>query len=200
MNNNLSSGKFYIYQKRIGLFFLIFSILCISGCSLTNRYKTLSFFFDGVPINSNENHSMPNDSLSLKDTTLLSQNTALKNNVPVINFHTPYKETKCSSCHNQGLMGVLNKEIPELCYQCHIDFSKKYKTIHAPIEGGQCLSCHNPHSSKNKSLLIRIGQALCLECHNYEDISKSEIHQDIKDTDCIDCHNPHGGDNKNILR
>ncbi|MFZ4399136.1 MAG: cytochrome c3 family protein [Bacteroidales bacterium] len=117
-----------------------------------------------------------------------------------MNFHLPYQDKTCESCHDQNKMGKLNQEMPELCYQCHDNFSYKYKVLHGPVGGGQCTACHSPHSSVNSNLLLRKGQELCLYCHISKQIMETETHRDIGETDCTDCHNPHGGEDRYVLR
>jgi predicted CXXCH cytochrome family protein len=97
-------------------------------------------------------------------------------------------------------MGKLIKNLPELCYQCHEDFSTRFKVLHGPVAGGQCSVCHSPHMSLNADLLVRTGQSQCLHCHESGEIFKTAVHQDNKETNCTECHNPHGGEDRNILR
>lgn len=186
-------------KKVLSCLITVILLICLFGCSSTHRYKTLSFFFDGVPKPDNEIAVHKLDSLTIADSTVIAQNSTPVTK-PLINFHPPYKEKECASCHDQSSMGKLNKTQPELCYQCHDDFSTKYKKLHGPVAGGQCTMCHSPHMSKNENLLLRIGQDLCFHCHNSEQILAEEQHKDIQDASCTECHNPHGGDDKNILR
>lgn len=179
------------------VFFVLLS--CLFGCSSQNQIKVLSFFFDGVPNPSREAGVHPSDTLGRKDTTAIKQSTMGKI-FPRLYFHAPYKQQECSQCHDRIRMGKLNKSLPELCYQCHDDFATKFKVLHGPVGGGQCIMCHSPHQSMNEKLLIRKGQALCLFCHDSEQVMAAKEHQDIKDASCTDCHNPHGGDERFILR
>lgn len=197
--------KGFFHEKKINgrqilsalpVFFLLFYL---SGCVTTKNYKTLSFLFDGVPNPSKTADNQDNDSLLNHDTTLFAQNTTQKASVQT-SVHPPYQDKQCNSCHDQSTMGKLIKSPPDLCYQCHEDFSDKYKVIHGPVGGGQCTQCHNPHMSANKELLIRTNQSLCLHCHDSKQVLETEAHLAIKDADCTTCHNPHGGDDRNFLR
>jgi predicted CXXCH cytochrome family protein len=190
----LQIGKRYLPRLIIGIL-LIF----LSGCSSTNNYKTLSFFFDGVPKPDIELTSQKLDSISRVDSTALDQN-VISAQKPLIIYHSPYQEKECASCHDKGTMGKFVSLQPELCYQCHDDFKNTYKVLHGPVAGGQCTACHNPHQSENENLLTRKGQFLCLYCHDSDQVLASEEHKDIQDANCTDCHNPHGGENKQILR
>jgi predicted CXXCH cytochrome family protein len=177
---------------------LVVFLLYLSGCSTTNNYKTLSFFFDGVPDPAKTTSTQVNDTLNNRDTLAFAQNPV--NTGPQMQLHSPYQDKKCNSCHDQSKMGKLIKNLPDLCYQCHEDFGTRYKVLHGPVAGGQCSVCHSPHMSLNADLLIRTGQSLCLHCHDAGAILKTAVHQDIKETNCTECHNPHGGENRNILR
>jgi predicted CXXCH cytochrome family protein len=180
---------------------LIMGILLIllSGCSSTQNYKTLSFFFDGVPKTDIELTDQKLDSLARADSTALVQN-MVSVQKPLMNYHSPYQEKDCASCHDQSTMGKFVSPQPELCYQCHDDFKNTYKVLHGPVAGGQCTACHNPHQSENENLLTRTGRSLCLYCHELNLIMSLEEHKEIQDANCTDCHNPHGGENKYNLR
>jgi predicted CXXCH cytochrome family protein len=166
--------------------------LILFGCSKDIQYKTLTFFFDGVP--DNYIASGKKDTLLLVDTSK-QQVSLLK--APETNrfIHPPYGEKGCSNCHVDG--GFTMPQ-PKLCYQCHDDFAKKYTYLHGPVAGGYCTSCHHPHMGEKK-LLLRKGQDLCLYCHEKELVFKNENHSGIEDTKCTECHNPHGGNDKTLL-
>lgn len=179
--------------------FIIALSVYFSGCSSAKHYKVLSFFFDGVPNPAEVAAIHKLDSISRKDSASLAN--ALKvENLPKGSIHPPYQEKDCASCHDQSSMGKFTEMQPMLCYQCHEDFSTKYKALHGPVGGGQCTACHSPHLSENVSLLKRTNQSLCLYCHDQKQVLAFEPHQDIGDTSCTECHNPHGGDDKYILR
>ena len=168
------------------LFYVVFA------CNPQSRYKTLSIFFDGVPDPNNNDiaDSLANDSLL----TINSKNKAgAKKIVPWI-IHDAYSKETCTDCHNKSLANKIIEPLPDLCYQCHDDFSEQYEVIHAPVDDGECTECHNPHKSKNASLLIVPKKEICLQCHDFEDVMENEAHEDIEPADCLDCHNPHGGD------
>jgi predicted CXXCH cytochrome family protein len=180
---------------------IIMGILLIlqSGCSSTQNYKTLTFFFDGVPEPEIELTGQKLDSLARADSTALAQN-MVSAQKPLMYYHSPYQEKDCASCHDKSTMGKFTNPQPELCYQCHDDFKNTYKVLHGPVAGGQCTACHNPHQSENENLLTRTGQSLCLYCHESNLVMALEEHKEIQDANCTDCHNPHGGENKYNLR
>jgi len=177
---------------------MVLVLLYLSGCSTTNNYKFLSFFFDGVPDPANSATTQVSDSLNNPDSLVLALNQVKA--APQMQMHSPYQDKKCNSCHDQNTMGKLIKSMPGLCYQCHEDFNTRYKVVHGPVEGGQCSVCHSPHMSLNADLLLRTGQSQCLHCHESAGITQNIAHRDINDRSCTECHNPHGGDDRNFLR
>jgi predicted CXXCH cytochrome family protein len=190
----LQIGKRNFPGKFMGMLLII-----LSSCSPTHSYKTLSFFFDGVPKPEIKLTIQNIDSISSVDSTTLAQN-MVSAQKPLMNYHSPYQEKDCASCHDKSTMGKFTNLQPELCYQCHDDFKNKYKVLHGPVAGGQCTACHNPHQSENENLLTRTGQSLCLYCHESNQVMAIEEHKEIQDASCTDCHNPHGGENKYNLR
>jgi predicted CXXCH cytochrome family protein len=186
------------FSWQVTILLLAVFIVYLSGCSTSNNFKTLSFFFDGVPDPSKTASTQVIDSLSSLDTLALALNPVNKG--PQMQLHSPYQDKQCNSCHDQSKMGKLIKNLPELCYQCHEDFSTRFKVLHGPVAGGQCSVCHSPHMSLNADLLVRTGQSQCLHCHESGEIFKTAVHQDNKETNCTECHNPHGGEDRNILR
>jgi len=90
----------------------------------------------------------------------------------------------CSACHDQ----------PEAW--------KAKKSIHAPVDAGECLSCHNPHASRHGSLLRRDVTKTCLSCH--EDLAAAMrsggAHGALEsEKACLSCHDPHAADRGSLL-
>lgn len=169
-------------------------VFVVSSCS----YKSLSVFFDGVP-NPADTTLMasalnPDQTLSER----IDEINAIKAG-PDMKYHMPYLDKACTACHDENLIGKFVKPEPDLCYQCHEDFSKRYAVLHVPVEMGECTSCHSPHMAQADKLLLRTGQALCFGCHDEGDTRKAEPHQEIGTTSCTDCHNPHGGSESYLL-
>lgn len=181
--------------------FLVLSLIIIyfSGCSTTRRNNVLSFFFDGVPEPTEELTYYSGDSLNRGDSAN-SAGMIAPEIVPQFVYHVPVKEKQCDACHDHTTMGKLTMPQPDLCYQCHDNFSEIFRSLHGPVAGGYCTACHDPHMSAADSLLVRTGQSLCLFCHNSTQVLINEVHQDISDTECTICHNPHGGDDRFMLR
>ncbi len=173
---------------------IMLAVSFFTGCS----NKTLSFFFDGVPLQSDSLNLVAQNAIKQTDSTNINQVVA-QSNSPAYSVHQPYKDKDCKACHDQNSIGKFVEPQPALCYQCHEDFAKTYKTLHAPIEGGECTSCHSPHMALAENNLKRTGQQLCFFCHDQGDILKLESHEGIEDTNCTDCHNPHGSNDEHLL-
>jgi predicted CXXCH cytochrome family protein len=191
-----SNKRESIFQIRFEMGFLLIlilvSLLFLAACSTLTKHEVLSFFFDGVS-SPMEKPQIKSDSLIKKDTIISSQLVQIQD-VPIF-VHSP----DCSDCHETASLRNLKLKQPDLCYNCHEDFHKKFKFLHGPVEGGYCMACHRPHLSENKKLLIRIGNEICLHCHNKVDLIHNKVHQEIESNICTDCHNPHGGSNKLLI-
>jgi predicted CXXCH cytochrome family protein len=153
--------------------------------------NVLSFFFDGVPQEEKNIENPSSDSLLsvLQDSS--STLIAISEN-PEMHYHQPFQQKNCHACHDQGSVGDLLTDIPDLCYSCHEDYSKKFKYLHGPIEMGFCNSCHKPHMSEAEKLLISPNNQLCFHCHVIYQVKQPESHIEIGDAKCIECHDPHG--------
>ncbi len=190
---NLGKYKFINY-----LLFIV-AISFFWTCSPKLSYGVKSFLFDGVPpLNKTEITSIK-DSIQINNVTT-KQILASTNQRNKFNLHPPYKDRDCSSCHDRNNMGKTKLPIPKLCYQCHTDFSQKFRTLHGPVASNNCSQCHRPHQSKLKNLLVESGKKLCFSCHDSKQVLENKIHKDIKKTSCIECHNPHGGNNRMSLQ
>jgi predicted CXXCH cytochrome family protein len=166
------------------------------GCSPVPRHNTLTFFFDGVPAPEDKTAKNNPDTKNKPDTAIKH----VKAEQPSTFYHAPFKKKQCDACHDQSKMGKFVKRQPELCYQCHENFSKTYKFVHGPVAGGYCTACHAQHSADNKKLLKRKSQQLCLYCHSSSLVFKNEVHKDIADANCTECHNPHGGEDRTMIK
>jgi predicted CXXCH cytochrome family protein len=111
----------------------------------------------------------------------------------------PPAEEDCSTCHEsssqlhpeqEGEEFQITAEVPELCFSCHDPFEDG--SLHAPVEGGECLSCHDPHAADTEPLIRAesIGQA-CLECHDLPLKNAKTVHAPVDAMECTGCHSPH---------
>lgn len=189
-------------KQRFHLGLLLFLVFVVA-CTPRARYKILGIFFDGVPDPDREqavlSDSTASDSLSIAQRKQLRER--LANREPDYVFHPPYRQRKCTECHDRSRStNRLIERMPQLCFKCHSDFSDQYQVMHGPVASGNCTGCHNPHMSKKEKLLTRSGQDICLYCHESKLVFKNEEHQDLEPSDnCTDCHDPHGGDDRFLL-
>ena len=94
------------------------------GCSTKKNYKTLSFFFDGVP-----DPNAPQGFSSRRGSNLK----------PVF-IHKPFAEEKCDSCHlNTEDIFARAKVRDNVCTDCHAKVLTEFAVIHGPVGAGACL-------------------------------------------------------------
>ncbi len=163
------------------------------SCSAQKNYKTLSLFFDGVP-NPEEKASTINYNAPGISTDTLGEAIDSTRIISKIIYHSPYQSKGCDFCHDRSSVGTMILDEPDLCYQCHENFSDVYPITHGPVDGGFCTECHNPHSGKEDGLLRDKVNNLCFYCHNVEELSEFDMHREGDDFLCTDCHSPHGGE------
>ena len=181
-------------KRQLKIFFSVITIsllMIIVDCSPRNRHKILSIFFDGVP-DIDKKQVVSTDSTVSDSSRTEAALQKIRSHQPEYLFHPPYKDRSCNNCHNLGQSGRLILPQPDLCYECHENFSEELSWLHGPVAGGYCTSCHNPHMAKNPKLLKRTGQLLCYFCHTKSDVLKNPTHEEIEDADCTECHDPHG--------
>lgn len=158
----------------------------ILGCSAQKHYKTLSFFFDGVPD--------PN-----ADALATTRNVSRGGKQHTVYIHKPYAENNCNACHEGDrqaffTLAAAQGPKPERCLTCHADVPHKHAVMHGPVAVNACNWCHSPHQSLNPHLLKSTPNKVCMQCHGPTGLSPSLAnHQDPK-SNCLDCHSGHGGD------
>ena len=155
--------------------------------SSEQKYKVLSFFFDGVPKPGEEDPSTKNP----RERKQLSEAAGLYGE------HGPFAAKLCSGCHEAG-SNELVLPIEELCLKCHVLDLKK-KKIHGPVASGGCRVCHNPHGSQYQYFLMDESKKFCLYCHRKEDVLKREVHRETTEQ-CTTCHSAHSSDNEFLLK
>jgi len=94
----------------------------------------------------------------------------------------------------------LIKPVPELCYECHADYTTSESYVHGPVAVGQCLLCHNPHKSQFEHLLNESQPKLCYMCHNVNVINSIPAHLTEQKFTCTDCHDSHTSSVKYLLK
>jgi predicted CXXCH cytochrome family protein len=195
VENSMAARTTYFQAGRRSVYTIailaILSALAV-GCSVAKNYKTLCFFFDGVP-DPNAPVTGPPTSLNLA---------AMPNGQlgPMKMYrHKPYAEGKCAECHKADKKQLVTVKA-ELCLKCHAPTVKQYAVMHAPVAIGLCLWCHEPHESDSPKLLKTTAPQLCLQCHDASLLpSNVKPHQFPDQANCLECHVGHGGTKPSLL-
>ena len=180
----------------IGLMLLVFLGIFAVSCDEVERHDVLTFFFEGVP-------PLGQDQLKEEfvDSGSLQQSQTRTKEIWFI--HQPRKD--CTLCHDKSRQRVfssqtyLKKPVPELCYECHADYTTSASYVHGPVAVGQCLLCHNPHKSQVEHLLKEPPPQLCYICHNIDTVKLIPAHLVKQEFACTDCHNAHTSSVKYLL-
>jgi len=187
-----------LFQRRtalIGLMLLLLLGIFVVSCDDVEHHDVLTFFFEGVP----PLHGQLTEDLVDSEFQGLSR----KRPQQPWFIHQPRKD--CSLCHDNSRQRVfssqtyLKKPVPELCYQCHVDYTTSASYVHGPVAVGRCLFCHNPHKSRIEHLLIEPEPELCYLCHDKETVSLIPAHLVKQQFACTDCHNAHTSSIKYLL-
>ena len=123
--------------------------------------------------------------------------------------HKPVATGECVNCHliHSSDSDNLLKPSPvkagqtvSFCYNCHQDLAEQ-KTVHKPVNEGNCAGCHLPHSSSSGKLLKGDGSALCYICHNSAKFSGWQYpHEPVAAGECVSCHEPHQSMSGKLLK
>jgi predicted CXXCH cytochrome family protein len=171
-------------------------IVCLAGCSDTERHRTLSFFFDGVP---------PLPGQIVEETVIDDTGNPQRKRVePTWFVHEP--QANCERCHGDQKQANFSRQvnlispIPELCYECHDMPDPQKGWMHGPVAVGQCVICHEPHRSQNRYLLKKPEPQICFQCHEEAQIRAVPGHHLETYNACLDCHVGHQSFAKHLLR
>src|ERR1017187_5331028 len=100
--------------------FTMAAMAAFAGCSVRQNYKTLSFFFDGVPD--------PNAPVQLNRTINPLDPTSPTLVVAKMYRHKPYAEQKCTECHTADKKHLIMLKA-DLCLKCHQDKTHQYAVM-----------------------------------------------------------------------
>jgi predicted CXXCH cytochrome family protein len=189
-----SHGSF----KAVLITILSVILITLLSCDETQRYETLTFFFDGVPPLEGEDVNDVNSPDKGKQKLL--QGTG-----PVWFVHEPSKV--CANCHDMTKIPSwatpeFVKEPLQLCYDCHpgSNYSGSVDYVHGPVAVGECMRCHNPHRSRQKYLLKLPVPDVCYQCHEKADIESIADHSAELLSECLECHVGHSSSERGLLR
>jgi predicted CXXCH cytochrome family protein len=188
------SPRRILILRATAILLVVISSMLWPGCSSDpqERYKILSFFFDGVP--------NPADQVAGGGFVR-----RLPGGEPMVIFsHKPFAEDKCDACHAGGV-NALFRQIPEtvsanVCLRCHQDAPSKYPVMHGPVATVECLWCHAPHEANHRWLLRDSAPGVCLQCHTPELLSPNPPEHTMPKSDCLECHYGHGAEQHGLLK
>ncbi len=180
----------------VGLLLLISLVMLVVSCDEVKHRDVLTFFFDGVEPARPEGYETgpfdPNEGLGKLP------------EMPLWYVHEPRKD--CTLCHGKrgqkrtSVQAFLVAPVPQLCYDCHPDYTTSAPFVHGPVAVGQCLFCHNPHKSRVKYLLKQAVPNLCYLCHDAEAIASMPAHMTKELSRCTDCHDAHSSSERALLK
>lgn len=206
------------------------STASISGCSPESRYKTLTFFFTGVPEPGSE--LTDEDESAISRTDVADAKKQKRHNFylePKFYTHGPFAANQCEKCHTsntdrqfritdaKSVIDSTKKRkrfgprlaypLEKLCISCHSDKSDLVArslnlAVHEPVATGMCVKCHDPHKSARQYMLLgKDTSDLCATaCHSDGELQNTSLHMKEKNKDCLECHNPHVGMTAQLLR
>ncbi|MHC4535728.1 MAG: cytochrome c3 family protein [Planctomycetota bacterium] len=187
------------FQRRtalIGLMLLVFLGIFVVSCDEVKHHDVLTFFFEGVP-------PLEEGQLAEEPDDFDPQKFLHTRPEQLWYVHQPTRD--CTLCHDfsrrRGFSSqtYLINPVPELCYQCHVDYTTSASYVHGPVAVGRCLFCHNPHKSRIEHLLIEPEPQLCYLCHNIDAMKLIPAHLVKQQFACTDCHNAHTSSVKFLL-
>ena len=161
-----------------------------SGCATPEeRYRVLSFFFDGVPD--------PSTMVELVDGAVIWGS---GEDARVVYEHKPVTEDACEDCHGSFSNVYITSLDSSICLKCHEETPTQFPRMHGPVAAVACLWCHEPHRSPYRYLLREASPGLCIQCHEPGVLLGDDppAHLDPARS-CLDCHSGHGGDAAGFL-
>lgn len=119
--------------------------------------------------------------------------------------HSPAKSgsrmgscVKCHNPHTSQNAKLLERPVPELCYDCHSKEKFTAQSVHEPVKNG-CGSCHFSHQAENQGLLKAPAPGLCFQCHPDAEFRRKVKHVVAAQGRCLLCHNSHSSNNPQQL-
>ena len=179
----------------VGLLLMVAGMAALGivvGCGGTpqERYRVLSFFFDGVP---------DPDAPSRVVTNETGQKVVAATHI--VSQHKPYLENRCPVCHNSPNGEVQDFELAyNACVTCHKQVSSEKPWMHGPVARGQCKWCHTGHMSTEAALLRDTPINVCTQCHDSQLLGNNPPEHLDGQTSCLQCHYGHGAQGRYFLK
>lgn len=176
---------------------VLLGFLALTSCDETERHRTMTFFFDGVP---------PLPGQTSADGPFDANGASVEGGAGTGGWyvHEPLKD--CTQCHASRRRASFSRQVqlvaeaPQLCFRCHSEYANLSGWVHGPVAAGECLFCHEPHKTRNPFLLTNPVPELCHRCHDPEALALIENHTDRSYANCIECHEGHVGATRWLLR
>lgn len=189
---------------------LLLGIIVGTACTESQRYRTLCFFFDGVPepgarlVAALEPGPSDPDAVDAETAPEEEPEPApAPEPEPLpgaIRRHPPYKTFRCASCHETASGRLLRTPQEGLCRQCHENVPGDLRYVHGPVAVDACLFCHHPHGGQFTLQLRANPRDICLRCHDIDDLMEGAHHAGHEKSTCTDCHSGHGGSERFFLK
>lgn len=176
-------------------------VMLVMSCDEVERYRVLSFFFDGVPPLVEERIISSDEVMDTNSGLPLTKGVVQGKRVERV--HGPSRN--CKLCHekldkSKWAASQVTKRTPEICYGCHEDYTESGLHVHGPVAVGACDFCHDPHISGYDALLKDPEPELCYRCHNQKSIESIPAHRTDMSSGCKPCHEAHSSSKKKLLR
>ncbi|MBI4716973.1 MAG: hypothetical protein HY763_04155 [Planctomycetes bacterium] len=185
-------------ERRICVILSVSATL-VAACTTVNRYKVLSFFFDGVPppgATPERGYAAP----GRPGEVIAPGGAGEAPPRPTIYTHAPFRENRCGRCHDMETGQLFKSPGDGLCLTCHATVPGDVPYVHGPVAVKDCLFCHHYHVSSYPKLLLADPTATCLQCHDGDDLTPGPHHANLERTTCVACHEPHGGHDRFFLK
>jgi predicted CXXCH cytochrome family protein len=184
-----------IPRRLAGMLLMLLGIVMAAGligCGTPReRYKTLSFFFDGVP--DPDAPAKRGSGGDVQQTVFVGKR--------IVSQHKPFLDNRCAECHNSATGDIQDFSAAySACIKCHKKVPTERDLMHGPVARAQCKWCHAPHESTEPALLKDTPIKVCTQCHDKQLLgSNPPEHVDGK-TSCLQCHFGHGGTARYFLK
>ena len=182
--------------RMLGVLLLVAGLaimLTLMGCwTPQEKYKTLSFFFDGVPNPDAPAHVVKGAFAGSSGMVAVKR---------IVSQHKPYIDNQCSACHRSASGDIQEFELAfGACVKCHKKIATSKVLMHGPVAREQCKWCHTPHQSSEPALLRDTPINVCTQCHDKNLLGNTPPEHVDGTTSCLQCHFGHGGEHRNFLK